>query len=84
MLITPTEAAAIKQQASAEYPNECCGVILTRGAERRIVACRNVQDQMHARDPITFPRTARNAVNSASFVTPIWSASASTRCSTET
>jgi len=53
--------AAIKQQAVAEYPNECCGVILTRGAERRIVACRNVQDQMHARDPITFPRTARNA-----------------------
>ena len=61
MLMTPAEVAAIKQQAVAEYPNECCGVILTRGAERRIVACRNVQDQMHARDPITFPRTARNA-----------------------
>jgi glutamate-1-semialdehyde 2,1-aminomutase len=61
MLMTPSEVAAIKQQAIAEYPNECCGVILTRGAERRIVACRNVQDQMHARDPITFPRTARNA-----------------------
>jgi glutamate-1-semialdehyde 2,1-aminomutase len=61
MLMTPAEVAAIKQQAVAEYPNECCGVILTRGAERRIVPCRNVQDQMHARDPITFPRTARNA-----------------------
>jgi glutamate-1-semialdehyde 2,1-aminomutase len=61
MLITPTEVAAIKRQAVTEYPNECCGVILTRGAERRVVACRNVQDQMHARDPITFPRTARNA-----------------------
>jgi glutamate-1-semialdehyde 2,1-aminomutase len=61
MLMTPAEVAAIKQQAVAEYPNECCGVILTRGAERRIVACRNVQDQMHARDPVTFPRTARNA-----------------------
>ena len=61
MLMTPDEVAAVKQQAVAEYPNECCGVILTRGAERRMVACRNVQDQMHARDPITFPRTARNA-----------------------
>ena len=61
MLMTPAEVAAVKQQAAAEYPNECCGVILTRGAERRIVPCRNVQDQMHARDPITFPRTARNA-----------------------
>ena len=61
MLLTPAEVAAIKQQAVAEYPNECCGVILTRGAERRIVPCRNVQDQMHSRDPVTFPRTARNA-----------------------
>jgi glutamate-1-semialdehyde 2,1-aminomutase len=61
MLMTPAEVAAIKRQAVAEYPNECCGVILTRGSERRLVACRNLQDQMHARDPITFPRTARNA-----------------------
>ena len=61
MLITREELAAIKQQAVAEYPNECCGVILVRGAERRHVPCRNVQDQMHARDPITFSRTARNA-----------------------
>src|SRR5207249_3482420 len=58
---TREELAAIKEQAAAEYPNECCGVILVRGAERRHVPCRNVQDQMHARDPITFPRTARNA-----------------------
>jgi glutamate-1-semialdehyde 2,1-aminomutase len=61
MLMTPAEVATVKQQAAAEYPNECCGVILTRGAERRIIPCRNVQDQMHARDPITFPRTAKNA-----------------------
>ena len=61
MLITADELAAIKRQAIAEYPNECCGVILVRGEERRHVPCRNVQDQMHARDPVTFPRTARNA-----------------------
>src|SRR5437879_6327022 len=61
MLITREELAAIKHQAVAEYPNECCGVILVRGAERRHMPCRNVQDQMHARDPITFSRTARNA-----------------------
>ena len=61
MLIAPEELSAIKQQAVAEYPNECCGVVLVRGGERRLVPCRNVQDQMHARDPVTFPRTARNA-----------------------
>jgi glutamate-1-semialdehyde 2,1-aminomutase len=61
MLITAEELAAIKRRAIAEYPNECCGVVLVRGDERRHVPCRNVQDQMHARDPVTFPRTARNA-----------------------
>src|SRR5262249_21753232 len=61
MLITAEELAAIKRQAIEESSNECCGVILVRGAERRHVPCRNVQDQMHARDPMTFPRTARNA-----------------------
>jgi len=61
VLITAEESAAIERQAVAEYPNECCGVILVRGAERRHLPCRNVQDQMHARDPVTFPRTARNA-----------------------
>jgi glutamate-1-semialdehyde 2,1-aminomutase len=61
MLITAAELAAIKRQAVAEYPNECCGVVLVRGGERRHMPCRNVQDQMHARDPMTFPRTARNA-----------------------
>jgi len=61
MLITAEELASIKRQAVAEYPNECCGVILVRGTERRHMPCRNVQDQMHARDPMTFPRTARNA-----------------------
>jgi glutamate-1-semialdehyde 2,1-aminomutase len=61
VLITADELAAIERQAVAEYPNECCGVILVRGAERRHVPCRNVQDQMHARDPVTFPRSARHA-----------------------
>ncbi len=61
MLITPEELAALKRQAVAEYPNECCGVILVRGTERKHMPCRNVQDQMHARDPVSFPRTARNA-----------------------
>src|SRR5262249_18124220 len=37
------------------------GVMPVRGAERRNMPCRNVQDQMHSRDPMTFPRTARNA-----------------------
>ena len=63
-LLTPAELEAIQRHAQADYPAECCGVLLVRpGAveERRLLACRNIQDELHARDPGRFPRTARTA-----------------------
>jgi proteasome lid subunit RPN8/RPN11 len=36
-------------------------VILTRGEERRLLPCRNVQNDLHARDPRRHPRDARTA-----------------------
>jgi glutamate-1-semialdehyde 2,1-aminomutase len=61
MILRPDEFETIRRQAMAEYPHECCGVIVVRGDERRLIACRNIQDLQHARDPVTFPRTAANA-----------------------
>ena len=63
-LLTTAELEAIQRHARADYPAECCGVLLVRpGAaeERRLIACRNIQDELHARDPGRFPRTARTA-----------------------
>jgi proteasome lid subunit RPN8/RPN11 len=63
-LLTTAELEAIQRHARADYPAECCGVLLVRpGAaeERRLLACRNIQDELHARDPARFPRTARTA-----------------------
>lgn len=63
-LLTADEFRAIQEHARADYPAECCGVVLTRtrGAqERRLLACRNIQDELHAKDPGRFPRTARTA-----------------------
>ena len=63
-LVTAAELLAIQEHARADYPSECCGVILvrTRGdAERRLLACRNIQNELHAKDPGRFPRTARTA-----------------------
>jgi proteasome lid subunit RPN8/RPN11 len=63
-LLTADELHAIQGHARADYPAECCGVVLvrTRGdAERRLLACRNIQDELHAKDPGRFPRTARTA-----------------------
>lgn len=63
-LLTPGELEAIQRHAEADYPAECCGVVLVRPAseaERRLFPCRNIQDELHAKDPQRFPRTARTA-----------------------
>ncbi|MGH7332078.1 MAG: Mov34/MPN/PAD-1 family protein [Candidatus Rokuibacteriota bacterium] len=61
MNVTAEELAAIHQQAADEYPRESCGVIVVRGAERRLTRCRNIQDELHAKDPVRHPRDARTA-----------------------
>jgi len=60
-IVTTAELEAIRRQAAEEYPEESCGVILARGGERRLLRCRNVQNELHARDPERNPRTARTA-----------------------
>ncbi|MFN8471438.1 MAG: M67 family metallopeptidase [Anaerolineae bacterium] len=56
---------AIYAHAREDYPNECCGAVWLVGDEGsltwEVVRCTNVQDEMHARDPEHFPRTARTA-----------------------
>ena len=62
MIVTAEEFARIRRQAEAEYPHECCGVILVKaGGERRFHLCRNIQNEKHAEDPVHFPRDARTA-----------------------
>jgi proteasome lid subunit RPN8/RPN11 len=64
VILTPAELEAIQRHARADYPAECCGVLLVRpgaSGDRRLLACRNIQDELHARDPGRFPRTARTA-----------------------
>jgi len=61
VILTPEEIERIQAQAIAEYPAESCGVVLAREGERRVLACRNVQNDLHARDPQRHPRDARTA-----------------------
>jgi proteasome lid subunit RPN8/RPN11 len=64
MILTAAEVAAIRKQAEAEYPSECCGVVLVREGshgERWLYACRNIQDELHRADPVRHPRPARTA-----------------------
>lgn len=61
MILTEAELLAIREQAEAEYPAECCGVVLVRGGERVLYRCRNIQAELHAKDPARFPRDPRTA-----------------------
>jgi proteasome lid subunit RPN8/RPN11 len=64
VVLTEAELAAIRRHAEADYPAECCGVVLARGdgaRERRLHPCRNIQDALHAKDPERFPRGSRTA-----------------------
>jgi proteasome lid subunit RPN8/RPN11 len=47
--------------ARATEPDECCGALVARGGRDEVWRFRNVQDELHARDPVAFPRTARTA-----------------------
>jgi len=45
-----------------EYPNECCGLVVSLAdGSAAVLRVRNVQDEMHAKDPTQYPRTARTA-----------------------
>ena len=64
MILTPDELGRVRAQAEAEYPAECCGVVLTRDAaapDRILMACRNIQDELHTKDPVRHPRDSRTA-----------------------
>jgi proteasome lid subunit RPN8/RPN11 len=63
-ILTPEELARVRIQAVAEYPAECCGVVLAREgdpADRLFLPCRNIQDELHTKDPVRYPRDARIA-----------------------
>jgi adenylyltransferase/sulfurtransferase len=48
----------IEQHALAAFPEECCGVIFSDGVQERVQPLKNIQNQLHALDPQTYPRTA--------------------------
>jgi proteasome lid subunit RPN8/RPN11 len=46
------------RQAVRAYPRECCGVILSVADSDEVRPITNVQDRLHAEDPIENPRDA--------------------------
>lgn len=57
-LLTTNALEEISQHAQDAFPEECCGVVLSNGSEDRVCRLKNIQNQLHALDPQTYPRTA--------------------------
>jgi [CysO sulfur-carrier protein]-S-L-cysteine hydrolase len=58
MLLTQEAWTEISRHAQETFPEECCGVIFSAGATDQVVRVKNIQNQLHALDPQTYPRTA--------------------------
>lgn len=57
------DLVAIHEQARREYPAECCGILTVgpEGGTSQVHPCRNIQDELHAREPREYPRDGRIA-----------------------
>ena len=65
-VLTPEALAEMNAHAKREYPHECCGIVFgPRGSATadRARPCVNIQNGLHAEDPIQNPRDARTAYN---------------------
>lgn len=51
----------IYTHALEEYPYECCGIVTGLVDRQTVHVCRNIQNQLHAQDPVRYPRDARTA-----------------------
>jgi proteasome lid subunit RPN8/RPN11 len=63
--------AAMEAHAREVYPDECCGMITECGGREEVVRVTNTQDELHAKDPVQFPRTGRMAYNMGSECVPV-------------
>jgi adenylyltransferase/sulfurtransferase len=62
---------AVHAHARATYPEECCGFIIERGGQEEVVRVTNIQNELHARDPGQFQRTAATAYSMGREQIPI-------------
>ena len=64
-ILSDLQAAGLIPQlddhARSTYPEECCGLIVRDGGTLRAIPCDNLQNEMHAKYPEDFTRTAATA-----------------------
>ena len=58
LLLARSTSDEIVRHAQETFPEECCGVVLSDGKHDHVRPLVNIQNQLHALDPATYPRTA--------------------------
>jgi [CysO sulfur-carrier protein]-S-L-cysteine hydrolase len=61
LLLAEKAFEEIARHAQDAFPEECCGVVLSSAGSDRVHRLNNIQNQLHALDPQTYPRTAEIA-----------------------
>jgi proteasome lid subunit RPN8/RPN11 len=64
--LAPEALVALYEHARRDYPNECCGIVYGPRAAPvadQATPCANIQNRLHAEDPVRFSRDARTAYN---------------------
>ncbi|MBT3343609.1 MAG: hypothetical protein HN712_09855 [Gemmatimonadetes bacterium] len=63
MKIRRSDLEKIHAQAREEYPAECCGILTAPDvvAPSQVHRCRNIQDELHTKDPEQYPRESKIA-----------------------
>ena len=51
----------ICQHARETFPEECCGVIISGARKEEVRRITNMQNALHQKDPLTYPRDAATA-----------------------
>ena len=64
--LTDEALAELYAHARRDFPNECCGIVFgpkSAADAGRVLPCVNIQNDLHAQDPVTHTRDARTAYN---------------------
>lgn len=58
LTLTDNAWEEISRHARDTFPEECCGMILSKDQADVVHRCTNIQNKLHALDPQTYPRDA--------------------------
>ncbi len=61
MYINKENLDVMYQHALESYPDECCGIVTGNDKYQTVHRCENIQNQLHEKDPVRYPRDARTA-----------------------